>query len=340
MKRISRPIAFLIILSALLVTVTSVCAAKPWKFAVVCDTRGSDTDTPGKSCINAYILKKIAHSIVAEKCDLVIVPGDLVNGWWANGGASYEDQFLSWKKAMAPVYDSGIPVYAVRGNHENGREPDYPPRPPYDAIPNKVLKDTFVKVFGRDNPQNGPEKEKGLTFYVRHKNAFFVGFDQYVNNNKVNLDWFSDILAKEFDRAKTPHIFTYGHNPAFQVNHPDCLAAYPEDRDRFWNLFGAAGGKMYFCGHDHLYNRAAIDDAGNRSVFQVLVGSCGAPFKPWSPPYKNPRIKGKYHNEKDYGYMVVTINDNDVQADWKTWDARGDYTWNTMDTFTYDINPQ
>lgn len=171
MTGITRFIALFMVLSALLVAGTSCYAAQPWKFAVVCDTRGSDTDTPGKSCVNGYILKKIAASIVEEKCDLVIVPGDLVNGWWANGGAPYEEQFQNWKEAMGPVYDSKIPVYAVRGNHENGREPDYPPRPPYDAVPNPALKDTFVKVFGKDNPQNGPADERGLTFYVKHKNA-------------------------------------------------------------------------------------------------------------------------------------------------------------------------
>ncbi len=333
MRRIT---AFLVFVFVLL-TLTACSIAKPWKFAVVCDTRGGDTDTPGKKCVNEYVLKKIAASIVKEGCELVIVPGDLVNGFWANGGTPYEQQFKNWKAAMGAVYNKGIPVYAVRGNHENGSGLVYPPKPPYDNVPDPVIRDAFIEVMGKDNPDNGPDKERYLTFYVAYKNAFFVGFDQYVDNNKVNNDWFAEILETKFDRQKTPHIFTYGHNPAFQVNHPDCLAYFKNDRDRFWNLFGEAGGKMYFCGHDHLYNRASADDAAGRAISQVLVGSCGAPFKAWKPPYKDPKVQGLYHNETDYGYMVVTIDDNDVKADWKTWDAKGDYKWNTMDSFGYTV---
>ncbi len=101
-----------------------------WKFAVMCDTRGDNTRTPGKTCLNDEVVKAIARDIKREGCELVIVPGDMVNGWIANGGekicgiskgsTSYERQFANWKEAMDPCYGSGIKVYTIRGNHEHG----------------------------------------------------------------------------------------------------------------------------------------------------------------------------------------------------------------------------
>ena len=60
-------------------------------------------------------LAAIAEEIVSQGCELVIVPGDLINRWWANGGTAYAYQFQLWGTIMQPVYEAGIPVYPVRG---------------------------------------------------------------------------------------------------------------------------------------------------------------------------------------------------------------------------------
>jgi hypothetical protein len=40
---------------------------------------------------------------------------------------------------------------------------------------------------------------------------------------------------------------------------------------------------MYFSGHDHLYNRAHINDQTGHTIYHhVLTGSGGAPFNVWT----------------------------------------------------------
>ena len=77
----------------------------------------------------------------------------------------------------------------------------------------------------------------------------------------MNQAWFDARIASKTEA----HLFVYGHEPAFGVNHNDNLALYPRERDLFWNALGKGGGRVYFCGHDHLYNRAdLLDDAYKR----------------------------------------------------------------------------
>lgn len=180
-------------------------AEERWKFAVLCDTRGGDQNGSNKSCINDTVVKALAQAVVADGCELVIVPGDLVNGWWRNccndstgrccrNGAngcsdncriSYEAQFNNWKKAMAPVYEAGIDIYAVRGNHEDGPS-IYPPEYPYNTSPDQQLKSSFVKAFGSTETSNGPSGEENLTYSFTHDNALFIGLDEYVTPHKIN----------------------------------------------------------------------------------------------------------------------------------------------------------
>ncbi len=124
----------------------------PWKFAVVTDTQGSNRAPEGHSCVNDRVVQAIANDIVLEKPDLVLVSGDLINGWFRNGGTPYPVQYQNWKKAMAPVYRSGIKVYPIRGNHDDGPERlVLPPLPAHlEPPPGSAarLKKTFQEALG------------------------------------------------------------------------------------------------------------------------------------------------------------------------------------------------
>jgi hypothetical protein len=302
-----------------------------WKFAVFGDTRGNNENLSGKSGINDTIVEAIAEAIVNDSCDLVLVPGDMINGWWANGSTSYSDQFTNWKNAMDPIYSANITVYTVRGNHEDGPSM-YPPEPPYSPDPDPDLKAAYIEAFSGDNPDNGPVGEKDLTYTFTYKNAFFVGLDEYVTPYKVNLTW----LEHQFAENSQPHIFVFGHDPAFQVIHPDCLAFYPADRDAFWNSIGDAGGHTYFCGHDHFYNRAYIQDKSGNKIYQLLVGSCGAPTKNWNGSYNDPDVVAEYYSNES-GYTLVTIDSETATFEWKSWNGTGDPNWITRDKFTINV---
>jgi len=314
-----------------------------WTYAVYCDTRGdNDTANLTKSGVNEAVVNSVAKDMVKEGVELVIFPGDAVNGWWATT-TPYASQFATWRKAMAPVYESGIKVYPVRGNHEVGGTDFYPyPWPPGSSPTPTILPDASLMTAYRDAfsdpwiPINGPAGEVGLTYSFVYKNAFFVGLDQNVNPFRVNQTWLDTQLLQKTQQ----HTFVYGHTPAFRVGHTDSLAYYPEDRDLFWNSLGNAGVRMYFSGHDHLYNRAHINDQAGHTIYQVLTGAGGAPFNTWTPPYaEGDKVVGDYHQEGKNGYVLVTVDGPHVTMRWKSLSsANGQDVWTTEDTLEYTVN--
>jgi hypothetical protein len=315
----------------------------PWKFAVISDTQGNHNNESNPSCINDKVVQAIAGDIVREKPDFVLVSGDLVNGWFKNGGVDYAVQYATWKEAMSPVYRAGIRVYPIRGNHDSGPERlALPPlpfhlEPPTDA--RVQLKNAFQKAFSESYiPKNGPVGEEGLTYSVSHKNAFIVGLDQYTGiQHKVNQEW----LDRQLKGNRLPHVFVYGHEPAFETNHKDNLAFFPKERDLFWDSIGSAGGRIYFCGHDHFYNRAVIQDSSNNPIRQIIGGTGGGALKRWSGVYPgNKRVQGEVHHSDHHGYILVTVTGNNVTVIWKalTMEPGMMNAWQILDTFRYSIS--
>lgn len=314
----------------------------PWKFAVISDTQDDNKEKNNKSCINDTVLRAIAEDVAREKPDFVLVAGDLVNGWFRNSGTGYATQYQNWKDAMEPVYHAGIRVYPIRGNHDSGPErlalPPLPPHlePPPDAP--ILLRKAFLNAFPESYiPQNGPVEEEGLSYSFTHKNAFIVGLDQFTGGqHKINQDWLDGQLAGN----GKPHVFVYGHEPAFETGHPDNLSFYPKERDLFWDSIGKAGARIYFCGHDHFYNRALIPDHSGNPIRQIIAGTGGAPLKTWSGAYKeNNRVKGEFHNGDHHGYVLVTIGGPKVTVTWKALVNSGTMNaWQTIDIFTYSIS--
>lgn len=312
-----------------------------WKFAVISDTQDNNKGKSNKTCLNNQVVQAISEDIAQERPDFVFVTGDLVNGWFRNGGTDYQTQYAKWKAALAPVYHAGIRVYPIRGNHDSGPErlalPPLPAHlePPADTI--EVLKKAFQTAFTEPYiPKNGPAGEEGLTYSFIHKNAFIVGIDQYtVGQHKVNQAWLDRTLAEN----RQPHVFIFGHEPAFGAGHPDNLAFFPQERNLFWNSIGKAGAKIYFCGHDHFFNRAVISDQAGNPIRQIIAGTGGGPLKPWSGVYKdNDGVKGEYHNGDHHGYLLVTVDGPQVTVAWKALVNQGTMnTWHTIDTFTYSI---
>ena len=334
---------------------SALTADEAWNFAVICDTRdGNEAYVLNKKGVNVKVLASMAQAIVANRCELVLVPGDMVNGAALSDESTetYAASFALWRATLAPVYDAGIRVYPVRGNHENGKFKvmkaaggDAPPGSPASArrkipatkpVPNllqayqNAFKDPYL-------PTNGPAGEVGLTYSFTWRNALFVGLDEYVTPQRVNQPW----LDAQLSNPAQPHVFVYGHEPAFQVNHADCLAWFPSERDVFWNSLGRAGVRIYFSGHDHLYNRAMIKDAEGHEIQQVVTGSGGAPIREWKGSYsEGDRVKGLYHDHVHVGFVVVTVSNLSVTMNWKATGAEHPAEWKTLDTFSYTVPPR
>ena len=296
---------------------------EPWKFIVTCDSRGYDNG------INQVVLSELAAEIKSRGVDFVLFPGDLVSGYMAIDPDEFEAYLRAWVEIMKPVYNADIPVYVGRGNHELGDVWSHYPHPGTNPDPNDNNMLRWLNVFGSNSypkqklPDNGPEDEKFMTYSVTHKNAFFVMLDQYAGirhdfHHKVNQEWLDDQLA-----ANTkPHIFIAGHEQAFRALHYDCLDYFPAQRDTFWTSIKNAGGRTYFCGHDHFYDHARVDDGDgnlNNDIHQYIIGTAGAPPYTWSLPYDGNNshyIVEQWHHAERFGYVLAEIDDLVVNLTW------------------------
>jgi predicted phosphodiesterase len=292
------------------------CLATPgtamaWKFVVMGDTRGSNNG------VNTTAVSSLANAIVAEGAKFTLVVGDLVD----SGNLSY---FNTWKSTMSPVYNAGIGVYPIRGNHD------------------VESSGAWATAFGNGLPQNGPAGELGKTYSFNYNNAFIVGLDEYTTSHQVNQPW----LNGQFAANNQPHVFVFGHEPAFKFNHTDCLDDYQTNRNTFWNSIAAEGGRSYFCGHDHLYAHARIDDGDgnpNDDLQQFITGNGGAPWhtsgtydganSPFSP------VPVFSDLNQRYGYAVVEINGLDATITYKAQPSGGG-AFTVYDSFSYTAVPE
>jgi len=323
-----------------------VSGAEPsWRFVVCCDSRGPDNG------VNFTILREIAEEAVRHGAEFVLFPGDLVTGMSISSPAEFESELRTWLEAMRPVYDVNIAVYAGRGNHEV-----------WDASSEQgggETKDNFtqrwLKVFGSEAdprwrlPDNGPAGEKYMSYAVEHKNALIVMLDQYGGleqrlTHRVNQSWLNEVLAG----TSKPHVFVAGHEPAFRAFPREVLDVYPQQRDAFWESLRRAGARVYFCGHDHFYDRAHIDDGDgdpNNDLHQLIVGLAGAPPYYWWPPYlgnNSTYVPRQEHHCERYGYLLVEVEGLRVQLIYmarttNNVSAAGRYEPN--DVWSYEVDP-
>lgn len=279
--------------------------AEAWRFAVIGDMRGA------VGAINTSALSLLAQALVKDKVDLVLVTGDLVKG----SPLGLHSQLREWQAVMGPAYRAGIAVLPIRGNHEAGGS-----------------EGAWKKAFS-DLPTNGPSGEQGLTYNVLHKNAMFIGLDQYVRSHRVNQPWLDKVLGGNTQ----PHVFVFSHESAFAAEHKTTMAHRPDDRDVFWNSLGAAGARMYFCGHDHFYARGAVADAGGNSVQQLIVGSGGAPSDEFTQ-YRDSRVQPCFQASRQCGYVLVEVDGSKVSVQWKAELTPGVFT--AADQFAYSALPR
>jgi hypothetical protein len=199
----------------------------------------------------------------------------------------------------------------VRGNHEAD-------------VPGSTTAWSAAFTGRSTLPANGPAGEIGLTYSFTARNALFVGLDEYVNLHLVNQPWLDAQLAANTAR---PHVFVFGHEPAFKAFHSDCLGSYPADRNTFWSSLASAGARVTFAGHDHFFDALRIDDGdgdANDDLFQLIAGSGGGPlftnvaYNGDNAPYSPVAL----HHDVSYGYLLVEISgegghDLGVTMTWK-----------------------
>ncbi len=284
-----------------------------WKFMVFGDTRGNDS----VSQVNTAVLSELARATTNEKPAFVLVPGDLAY-------AGNLTAFQLWSNVMAPVYQAGIGVYPVRGNHDDDSDPT-----------------AFTNFFRPSLPTNGPATELRWTYSITYSNTLILVLDEYITAHRVNQSWLNTVLSTN----TRPHIFAMGHEPAFKENHADCLDDYPVNRNTFWNSLSNAHCRIYFCGHDHFYDHMRLDDGdsdANNDLHQMIVGSGGAPLSADIFPYSGGNYGSwiptrVYHAQQTNGYVTVEIDGYQVTTTWHSRTAPNTYA--AADVFSYSLTP-
>ena len=289
------------------------------RFADIADSRGKDNG------VNTEILSEIVQAIKNDRVDFVIVGGDLVTG--SKDPKKLESQLMNWREILEPLYSTGVRILPARGNHDVGDRADGN----QDQGARQAWDNVFTGSYAL--PDNGPEGEKNITFSYTKDNVFVVGLDMYVTPWQINQVW----LDEQFAANDQPHVFVFGHEPAFKVRHNDCLDDRPAARDLLWESMIAEGSRFFFAGHDHFYDHSRMDDGdGNpdNDVHQMIVTS-GAPLYRdgeydgengrWTPT----RIK----HLKQYGYVLVEIDGLDATLTHKS--RTGENVFEADDVFTY-----
>ncbi len=318
-----------LITSMLLLVATSPVAQSHVRFVVTGDDRWeTKTPRPGdENGVNVAGLTRVVKAVIAEHPNALLINGDLVAG--APTDEAESSQFDTYFKVMDPVYDAGIKVLNIRGNHEM-----HCPHP--DDVWQKAMSGKHA------NPGKGPDDEKGLTYAYTLGNVMFIALDEFKRPDAgVNQGWLDTLLGA----PHAPHVFAFGHKMAFfSGNHDDGMFTAPAARDTLLKSLEAAGSRAVFFGHDHLYDHLAAKLPGwtdDQAVHQFVVGTAGAPFvsfKGTKLPEKDAdwTLERKAHVEHKLGYAVVDVDGPKVTIVFKAEDTPGVFT--PADTFTYTIS--
>jgi 3',5'-cyclic AMP phosphodiesterase CpdA len=250
-----------------------------FKFAVIGDTQGNNEDG-----INFKVSGKLMEIIKSEKVDFILVSGDMVTG--SNRSSKHIKQLKKWK-SFIDAYE--ISAYCVAGNH---------------VIQSETSEDIFRSIF--ELPDNGPEDFKELVYSFDYQNAHFVAVhtEEYGNFHNIGEEQFR-WLCEDLGKIKNRAIFVFGHDPAYPRKHiNDSLDRFPARRDEMWSLFKEKRVKVYFCGHDHLYDRSLRD-----GVYQIITGGGGGHL------YAAPDEGGFHHfimvEVRNNGSSTVVVKDID-----------------------------
>jgi hypothetical protein len=310
-----------------LLLVTSVINAYGQHFEFMITGDGRSAGTPGRmgfdeNGINKTILRELVEEALAKRPRFILYTGDLVAGYSTE--AAFRSQLRDWIKIMRPVYDAGIHVYPVRGNHDASSKNS-------EAVWNDIFQGRYAL------PHNGPEGEKNMTFWAQEGNSLIVGLDQWGwHTHAINQGWLDQVLR---DHPQT-HVFVMGHEMAFKAgHHDDCLDNNEYARDAFITSLSRAGARVYLAGHDHFYDHMEITDPANHpglNIHQFVLGTAGAPF------YHGDEYNGHNgswqlghvkHIEDTYGYIWGEVDGPHV---WLTFMGRtATSLYQAMDTFEY-----
>lgn len=212
-----------------------------------------------------------------------------------------------------------FPWYPAVGNHEVETPEDMAWLRAYGA--------SLAAPDGRP-VRPGPPGCPTTTYAFDYENAHFVVLNLYcdaagdgVTDGDVPDSLYS-WLAADLAATDRPHIFVFGHEPAYprpdahtgrERHMGDSLNAHPAHRDRFWDLLRERGVRAYICGHTHNYSAVSVDgvwqlDAGHARG----LGDTGAPSTFILVRVNGPEVV--FETYRDFTGGAYTLADRGVLA--------------------------
>ncbi|MBM4076452.1 MAG: hypothetical protein FJ267_12530, partial [Planctomycetes bacterium] len=199
-------------------------------------------------------------SRIRPEPEFIAFPGDSVMGY-IDDYEKLRSQWNYWYDTeMAWLKKTRIPLYQSTSNHNT-----------YDDGSERVFREVHPTI-----PQNGPDHQQGLAWYIRNGNLLYVSTHQpdrtrpYRRQMKMETEWLADVLRQHAD---VPFKFVVGHYPVFPVNgytqYPQ-WSFRPEERTPFWNVLVENRVTAYLCSHI-----LAFDVQIHQGIPQILSGGAG-----------------------------------------------------------------
>ena len=233
------------------------------------------------------------------------------------------DQLQAWKNEFrrSPLYNSGVTLVPVVGNHEVLLSLQDPTTKLWHDSPNPPAAKAWREVMKpllkwRDGPtMEGPNRDsltlsqEEFSFTVREQNTLFIllNTDTFVDNvttGDIPLHWLEKKLAEGQADPTVEHIFVMGHKPLIR---PDLMAWIIRDEEvepALKLLNSTPKVRAFLTSHYHLWDYRLMPGG----IPQIIAGNGGSVLK---GPFVDREV-GYY----GYTYVDVMKNGEIVVESW------------------------
>ncbi|HEX8436644.1 metallophosphoesterase family protein [Archangium sp.] len=273
------------------------CGARtnPTRFstAPVPGTRRVHFTAVGDFGMNNADQREVANAMLGRRPELFLALGD--NAYSSGTEAEIQDNLFV---PMAPLL-AQVPFFATPGNHEYVTNQAQP---------------YFDNLYLPTSPSGG---ERYYSFDWGH--VHFVSLDSncaigLASEDRCTLAAQKQWLEQDLAASNADWKVVFFHHPPWSSG---AHGSQLKMRREFAPLFEKYGVDLVLTGHDHHYERTsmmkgdAMASSGNPGIPYLVVGSGGASLRPISggkPAWAAAR------NDKDHGYLDVTVEDGTLTA--------------------------
>ena len=272
------------------------------RFVFLGDTRGN-YKLKNPVYLNEKVLIKFVNQIITmnPKPKFVIFNGDMVA---KTAYTKSKKSIERWNEIFTkPIQKAGIKIFITPGNHIIDQKKDNVKVSASNYI------ERFNKDFPSDNPQNGPDKYKGVTYSFDYENIHFVTTTSFVShrgfdNNEIKKNYFvqkkkdfeyfinrenRDWLLNDLEKSKSKFKIFFTHCPLYPVgpHYKDkkSLHAHEQNRKDVLSILNSYKVDLFLASHEHMYARVKLgpnnpkNSGLKKEIYQITLGSASAPMK-------------------------------------------------------------